>query len=440
MNTATNNERHDFFNAQYKKYVRLGFLVCILFFSGIIAASTLINISGAITATGTVVQIGENKSVEHDKGGPVKEVLVQDGDIVNKGDTLVILDSVSVDSQLILLQQQQFELRVKLDRLEAMDKNQETFTVDLDKYKDIRHDYPNTIETQESIFKAERNLLITGLEELDVRLRGLDDEIKAINKQRRTNQQQLEILDEAYKELSSLLDKQLISKSRVTQTERDRVNVLTQLESLKVTALQKENARNETKQRIEKLLKERQEKTWKEIEKAKDDLAKNQASITSTRDESSRLTVIAPVSGKIHELSVKGVNEVIKAGDTILQIVPNTGNYLINSKVAPSDIDQIFFGQKTRIRFDSFDQHTTPEITGHVIFIAADSSKESGGKGEKYFQVKVSLEPAELEKITSAEIGSGLPVSTMFTTNERTLMNYLMKPLSAQFFSAFREN
>jgi HlyD family secretion protein len=73
------------------------------------------------------------------------------------------------------------------------------------------------------------------------------------------------------------------------------------------------------------------------------------------------------------------------------------------------------------------------------LFIAADSITDDKAKGEKHFLVKVSLEREQLEKI-EANINSGLPVSTMFTTTERSLLNYLTKPLSEQLFSAFREN
>ncbi len=439
MQTPHQSSNNDFFRAEYKKYTRMGFGICLLFFSIIILAATLININGAVTAKATVVQIGENKSIQHPKGGPVKEILVEDGDNVNKGDTLIVLDSVSVDSQLDLLTQQKFELMVTLDRLNAMSDNSATFNVDKTKYGTIVDEYPAIAATQESVFIAQKNLMVTSLEELTLRAIGLEDEIKAINKQRRTSQQQLAILDESHKELSDLFKRQLISKSRLTQTERDRVNVLTQLESLKVTALQKENAYNETKQRIDKLGTEGKERIWQEIEKSKEELVKIEASILSTKDDFSRLKVTAPVSGRVHELAVNNVNDVIKAGDTILQIVPNSGNFIIHAKVKPEDVEQIYFGQETRIRFDTFDQHKTPEIIGRVLVISADSVAEPGGKGEKHFLVKVSLEPQEIEKIKSAEINSGLPVSTMFTTGKRSLMNYLTKPLTDQLFSAFRE-
>ncbi len=436
----SSSQTHIFFQKQYTYYIRAGFFVCAIFFIAIIIASTLININGAITAKGTVVQIGENKSVQHSKGGPIKQILVDEGDNVSKGDTLIILDSVSIDSKLSRLIEQEFELSLSLDRLNTMISGDNEFIIDAQKYGQKLQDHPEIVETQHSIFLAQRNLFLTTIDELNLRIIGLKDEIIALNKQRRTSNQQLAILDETLSELNELYSRQLISKSRITSTERDRVNVLTQLEALKVSILQKQNAYNETTQRIEKTKKEGKEKIWQQIEKNKNDLAKVKADIPATQDDSTRLEVKAPVSGRVHKLSVNNINEVIKPGEPILEIVPNSGNFLIHAEVKPEDIEQLYFGQRTRIRFDSFNQQSTPELTGQILFISADTISDDKSKDKKHFLVKVSLERTEVEKITEAKVNSGLPVSTMFTTTERSLMNYLLKPLSEQLFSAFREN
>lgn len=436
----SSSQTHIFFQKQYTYYIRAGFFVCAIFFIAIIIASTLININGAITAKGTVVQIGENKSVQHSKGGPIKQILVDEGDNVSKGDTLIILDSVSIDSKLSRLIEQEFELSLSLDRLNTMISGDNEFIIDAQKYGQKLQDHPEIVETQHSIFLAQRNLFLTTIDEFNLRIIGLKDEIIALNKQRRTSNQQLAILDETLSELNELYSRQLISKSRITSTERDRVNVLTQLEALKVSILQKQNAYNETTQKIEKTKKEGKEKIWQQIEKNKNDLAKVKAEIPATQDDSTRLEVKAPVSGRVHKLSVNNINEVIKPGEPILEIVPNSGNFLIHAEVKPEDIEQLYFGQRTRIRFDSFNQQSTPELTGQILFISADTISDDKSKDKKHFLVKVSLERTEVEKITEAKVNSGLPVSTMFTTTERSLMNYLLKPLSEQLFSAFREN
>lgn len=441
MNENTDNSSAQFFQEQYKRHIRTGYIVCITFITAAILSATLINISGAITANGTVVQIGENKPVQHVKGGPIKELLIEEGDLVEQGQTIIILDSVSIDSKLARLKKQEFELSLTLDRLNTMIQGNETFTIDEAKYDNNQLiDYPDIVNTEQSVFSAQTNLFKTNIEELEIRLSGLKNEIQAIKKQRKTNQQQLAILDETIEELTALYDRQLISKSRLTTSERDRVTVLTQLESLKVTELQKKNTLNETAQRIEQLTKETKEKIWQEIEQTTEDLAKVQTDIPAIQDDSTRLEITAPVSGRVHNLIVNNTNAVIKAGEPILEIVPNSGNFIIHSTVKPADIEQLYFGQETRIRFDTFNQQSTPEIIGRVLFISADSITDDKAKGEKHFLVKVSLEKEELKKITDATISSGLPVSTMFTTTERSLLSYLIKPLSEQLFSAFREN
>jgi HlyD family type I secretion membrane fusion protein len=439
MSANQDHTQPSFFQQQYNYYIKMGFIVCGVFFFAAVFSATLINISGAITAKGTVVQIGENKPVQHSKGGPIKELLIEEGDIVNKGDIIIVLDSVSIDSKLARLKKQEFELSLTLDRLNTMIRGDENFIIDSQKYSEETLRYPGIIDTEQSVFTAQTNLFKTNIEELDVRLVGLKNEMQAIKKQRKTSQRQLSILDESITELEELYKRQLISKSRLTTLERDKVTVLTQLESLKVTELQKLNTFNETTQRIEKLTKETKEKIWQQIEKTTEDLAKVQTEIPTTQDDSTRLDIRAPVSGRVHKLIVNNVNEVIKAGDPILEIVPNSNNFIIHAQVKPADIEQLYFGQETRIRFDTFNQKSTPEIIGHVLFISADSITDDKAKGEKHFLVKVSLEKEQLKKIETA-INSGLPVSTMFTTTKRSLLNYLTKPLSEQLFSAFREN
>ena len=175
------------------------------------------------------------------------------------------------------------------------------------------------------------------------------------------------------------------------------------------------------------------------VEQTSKQLAETQANIESVKDQFSRLEITAPVSGRIHELAINNINAVVQPGEVILQIVPTGGAMVINSQVTPTDIEQLYVGQETRIRFDAFDAQTTPEIKGKVLLISADSVQDPTTNMDHYI-VQVSLDSEETSRIKTGEIITGLPVTTMFTTNDRTMMNYLIKPLKTQLFSAFREN
>ncbi|MCB1745279.1 MAG: hypothetical protein KDK91_33230, partial [Gammaproteobacteria bacterium] len=107
------------FNRRRRRFERYGLLACLLFVVLGVLAATLVRITGAVTASGFVVQTGENKAVQHPEGGPVAKVLVQEGDLVQAGDPLIMLDGAAIAAEHRILERREFELRVRLARLRA---------------------------------------------------------------------------------------------------------------------------------------------------------------------------------------------------------------------------------------------------------------------------------------------------------------------------------
>jgi len=436
--TPSNTNQESRFDKRYNVFNIYGYVTCLFFLLLIISAATLIKISGAVTSAGRVVQSGENKSVQHPTGGPVGEILVRNGDQIKKGDPIIVLDSASIEAQYKLLQQREFELKASLDRLFAVVNNEPTFRIDREKYSQEMALYPDIVSTQESLFIAQGELFDVSRTQIESRIRGLAAEQSALTQQISTNRQQLDFLNESITEIDDLFKRELVSKSRLTALQRDRVSVLTQIEALKVSKTRADNAYSDAQFSLESLQKEQTDGIWREIEAIKTQLVETQRNRDTVNDQQTRLVINSPADGRVHEMSINNVDAVIQAGETILQIVPFAEGSTINARVAPIDIEQVYTGQEVRVRFDSFDARKTPEVKGSVLVISPDSSTDRD-TGEIYFLVTVSLPDTELEKITTGDVIPGLPVSTMFTTNERTLLNYLLKPLSAQLFSAFRE-
>lgn len=427
------------FDKRYKVFNVYGYVTCLFFLLLIISAATLIKISGAVTSAGRVVQSGENKSIQHPTGGPVGKILVKNGDKIKKGDPILVLDSASIESQSQLLQQREFELKASIDRLFAIINNEKTFRIDRNIYNKEVNLYPDIVTTQESLFISKGEFFDISRTQIETRITGLSAELSALTQQIKTNRQQLSFLNESIAEIEDLYKRELVSKSRLTTLQRDRISVLTQIEALKVSKTRTDNAYQDAKLSLDSLRKEQTDGLWREIEAIKTELVQTQRNLDSVNDQKTRLVINSPADGRVHEMTINTVDAVIQAGETILQVVPIAEGSTINARVAPIDIEQVYPGQEVRVRFDSFDARKTPEIKGAVLVISPDSSTDRD-TGEIYFLVTVSLPDSELEKITTGEVIPGLPVSAMFTTNERTLLNYLLKPLSAQLFSAFRES
>ena len=122
-----------------------------------------------------------------------------------------------------------------------------------------------------------------------------------------------------------------------------------------------------------------------------------------------------------------------------MQIVPEDEKLLIESRIDPAFVDQVSVGQDALIRFSSFDQRRTPELAGRVIFVSADLEQDQRQQIPPYFRARVELKPGELEKLADQRINSGLPAEMHIQTRERTILSYLMKPLTDQISRTFRE-
>jgi HlyD family secretion protein len=119
-------------------------------------------------------------------------------------------------------------------------------------------------------------------------------------------------------------------------------------------------------------------------------------------------------------------------------IVPATDNLIVEARVNPQDIDQVQIGQSALLRLSAFNQRTTPEITGTVARISADTTTDQR-TGQSYYTIRIAMPPEEVAKLGDVRFIPGMPVEAFIQTGERTMLSYLSKPLHDQLMRAFRE-
>lgn len=435
--SSEGDQSHVVFEARKQRFERLGFTVSACFLLGIIGSASVIKISGAVLGAGQVIQSGENKQVQHSVGGPVGNLLVENGDLVSKGDPLLKLDDAQIKAQQIVLSQRRAELQLAVDRLAALQKG-ETISFQNEKYAQIQTQYPEAVARQSALFDAQRERFIDAQQQLETRIKGLEKEFKAIRRQIWTSRKQLTFLDESIAEITVLFDEGLVSKSRLTNLELERISVMSQVDALNLSKARIENGLTDTRSQLAVMQKENQEALWLEIEATNTEFAETQETLIAMQDAFDRLVVTAPAAGRVHELSIKNVDAVVRPGQVIMQIVPASAGPAVSARVRPVDVDQVFQGQEARVRFDAFDSNTTPEIKGKVAKVSPDTSMDEH-TGELYYAVTITLADEELAKVSHLEVIPGLPVSTMLTTSERSILNYVIKPITSRMFLAFRD-
>jgi HlyD family secretion protein len=166
----------------------------------------------------------------------------------------------------------------------------------------------------------------------------------------------------------------------------------------------------------------------------------------AARDQLDRIEMRAPTSGVIHQLSVHTIGGVIRAGDTVMEIVPDSDDLEVEAHVQPKDIDHVRKGQEAFVRFSAFNQRTTPQVSGKVIFVSADTSQDqhapaaaAASGGSTFYTVRIFLSEEERRRLGDIQLIPGMQAEVFMQTGKRTMMSYLLKPITDQLGRAFTE-
>jgi len=160
--------------------------------------------------------------------------------------------------------------------------------------------------------------------------------------------------------------------------------------------------------------------------------------IFATQDQLSRINIKAPISGVVHELSVFTIGGVVAPGAPILQIIPVDQAMEFEVNVDPKNIDQIYEGQDVSVVFSTFNARTTPNLNGTVKSVSLNTSVNQE-TGIAFYPVRVAISENEMDRLGGQSLISGMPIEAFFTTEARSPLNYLVKPLADNIKRAGRE-
>ena len=158
----------------------------------------------------------------------------------------------------------------------------------------------------------------------------------------------------------------------------------------------------------------------------------------AARDLLDRIEIRAPTSGVIHQLSVHTIGGVIRAGDTIMEMVPDLDDLQIEARLQPNDIDQVRMGQKAFVRFSAFNQRVTPQLDRHRVLCVGRYQPRPADQ-RALFHGRVTLPEEQRRRLDGLQLVSGMPAEVFMQTGSRTMMSYLLKPITDQLQRAFVE-
>lgn len=403
----------------------------------VVVGGVLVPIGGAVIAVAEVAPESRVKRIAHPTGGVISEIFVGDGDKVDQGALLMRLDtSVSaVDARSSSASLEQLLAQRARLSAELEDRGAISFPADLlSKGSDTARSAVAGEQRRFALGRAERASLLAQLgERINQSRRQIDGysvQIAALQRQQALIVPELEMLRD-------LRAKGYVTIRRLNEMERTAIELEGSIGALQANIAQANAA---IAQAQEQQVQVRQSaRTGAGAELGQINAAINDQTVASADagDRLDRSAIRAPTAGIVDKLAFAAIGEVVRPAETIMEIVPQDDRLVFNGLVQPTDIDRIRVGQPARVRLTAFNQATTPELEGEVIFVSADPVSDNE-TGLRFFRVRVALSRSAQQTATGMQLVSGMPAELFIETGSRSMLSFITKPLMDQFARAFR--
>ena len=417
----------------------IGLAIVVVLAGGLGGWASTAEISGALIAPGSIVVESNVKKVQHPTGGVVGEVLAHDGDLVKAGDVVVRLDDTVTKASLAIVVKTLDGLMARGARLQAEQQGLDTITYPkalLDRAGDP--EVKNIIASESKLFEVRTNGRVGQRAQLHERITQLNEEIAGLVAQEKAKDQEIALVEKELVGVRDLYDKHLVQMSRLTTLERDAARLNGERAQYIASRAQAKGKITETELQIIQVDKDMVSDVSKDLRETTDKIGEFVERKVTAEDQLRRTDIRAPQDGMVLQSTVHTVGGVITAGDAIMMIVPQSDDLQVEAKVNPQDIDKLQIGQKTLLRLSAFNQRTTPELNGVVSRVSPDVTTDQR-TGQSYYTIRVSMPAQEIARLGDVKLIPGMPVEAFVQTGDRTMLSYLIKPLSDQLMRAFRE-
>jgi HlyD family secretion protein len=399
----------------------------------------LVPLAGAVVVPGNLVVQSNVKSIQHPSGGVVAEIKVSNGRRVAAGDLLLRLDATQVQANLQMVKKQLDELRGRIGRLSAERDGLDRPQVHPELAAHAAEpNVKSVLASEEALFAARLNARTSQKDILQGKIGQLGQEVSGLEAQVQSKAKQLELIAGELTGVQELYDKRLVPLARLTALQRETARIEGERGQLISAIAETKSKIGEAQLQIVRLDQDFRTDVVKELGETQGKEAELVERKVAAHDQLERIEIRAPTSGVIHQLSVHTIGGVIRAGDTIMEVVPDTDDLQIEARLQPKDIDHVRPGQTAFVRFSAFNQRTTPQLVGSVSFVSADTSRDQQTNAP-YFTVRIVLPDEERRRLGGLQLVPGMPAEVFMQTGSRTMMSYLLKPITEQMHRAFVE-
>ena len=418
---------------------RIGLWALLIGFGGFMLWAALAPLDEGIPSQGHVAIDTKRKSVQHLSGGIIKEVLVGEGDQVKEGQLLIKLDDAVAKANFESVRQRYLGLRAMQGRLLAEQAGQTSITF----HKDLlaASEDPlimQQIQNQEQLLLSRKAALRADLQGVEENIQGQRGLSLAYEDMQNNRRNQLALLNEELRNTRGLVEEGYAPRNLQLELERRVSESNTAITELQGNTIRAKRAMAELRQRAIA----RQQEYRKEVESQLADVTREALSDAGkfrvAEEELARTEIRSPASGQVVALATQTVGGVISPGQKLLDVVPANESLLLETRVLPHLIDSVIAGMPVDVRFSSFAHSPQLVVQGKLVSVSADLLTDPQS-GMAYYLARVAVTPEGLKKLGKRQMQPGMPVEVVLRTGERSMLTYLLHPLTKRIAASMNE-
>lgn len=418
----------------------IAFLGLILSFGVFMAWAFLAPLGEAVVASGEVTVVSNKKTIQHQYGGTIQQILVKDGARVKKGQTLIRLNDAQPKANLTTIRSDYYmalalEARLLAERARA---GAIVFPQPLTSQGNLP-EIANLIRTQQELFNARRSSLENEIAILKGNIVAMEEYIRRLEELQISRQKQIDLLTGEMNSLREIVEQGYYPRTRVIEMQRMVAELSGKRSEDLGNIARTKNAVSEYRLTIVR----REQEFLKEVEGQLGDVQKKSSAIrdqyAAYLDVLEKTEIKAPEEGFVVGLVAHTIGGVIAPGQRIMEIVPADADLIVEAKVMTVDRDRIHEKLKVDLMFTAFDAKRTPVIEGEVVLVSADRLFDEVYR-VPYYLCKIKITEEGVRQLGDRQLQPGMPVHvTIRVDQQRTLMDYLIKPLFDRISVTFKE-
>lgn len=419
---------------------RAGLWVLGLGFGGFLLWSAFAPLDEGVPTQGMVTIDTKRKTVQHLSGGIVKEVLVHEGQMVKEGEPLLRLDAAVARANYEAVRQRYLGYRAMQSRLFAEQAGKDT----IDFHPDVKAAMGDPlikqqVTTQQQLIQARRASLAADLQGIEENIQGLKEQLGSYQNILIQRKNQLSLLTEELTNIRGMVKEGYAPRNKQLELERMVAESNAAIADITGNSLRVTRQVAELGQRSLA----RKQEYRKEIESQLADITRETQSdaekFVAVSADLDRMEIKAPASGQVVGLTVQTVGAILQPGQKLLDVVPDNQSLLLEARIPPHLIDKVQTGLTADIRFSSFAHSPQLVVEGKILSVSGDLLSDPQAPQYAYYLARVQVTPSGMKTLGQRQMQPGMPVEIVIKTGERSLLTYLIHPLTKRMAASLKE-